>query len=217
MLSSGARAAGALIALGYLLGLVPGTLGAAIGSLALLSFGRSLMTPTSRGVVGLTAFGVLALAAAVGGLRWGMSSLDGIRGAQAVLGPTILVGPEEAAVGVGLAAGAGVVALGLWLSVDRPEGIVSWVLDCLEGAVGALLLVTSFWGPAIVARGGGGAGELAGDLGGWALAVIATLVPSVGLSLAFRRFAPVWSWVALAGGLAAALAGTIIVPSFVAR
>ncbi len=215
--SSAARVGGAVIALGYLLGLVPGTLGAATGALALLTFGRSLADKTTRPLVGLSALGVIALAVAVGGLRWASSSLDAIRGAQAVLGPTLLIAPQEAAIGVGLAAGAGIVALALWLSVERPSGILSWAVSCLEGAVAALLLVTAFWGPAVVARAGGGAGGLAGDAGAWALAVVAALLPSVGLSLAFRRLSVVWSWVALAAGLAAALAGTIVVPSFVAR
>ena len=215
-LSSAARGAGAVIALGYLTGLVPGTIGAAIGAFALLSFGRSLADRSASALVGLTAFGVIALAAEVGALRWGASSLDAIRGAQAVLGPTILVGPEEAAGGVALAAGAGIVALGLWLSVDRPRGLVSWALSCLEGAVGTLLLTTAFWGPAVVFRGGAGAGELARDLGGWVLVLVIGLAVSVGLSLAFRRFSPIWSWVALAAGLAGALAGTIVVPAFVA-
>ena len=217
VLSAAARVAGAVIAGGYLVGLVPGTLGAAIGALGLLSFGRSLAAKTPRGLIELAAFGVIALGAPAGALRWGSSSLDAVRGAQAVLGPTVLIEPREAAIGAGLAAGAGVVALGLWLSVLRPQGIVSWSLSCLEGAVAALLLATAFWGPAVVTGGGDGTSELARDLGGWALVVLATLLPSVGLSLAFRKVPLVWSWVALAAGVAAALAGTILVPSFVAR
>lgn len=209
------RVAGAVIALGYLLGLVPGPLAAVIAAVALLSFGRSVAAETTQPYLGLAAFGVVALAAAVGALRWGSSSLDAIRGAQAVLGPTVLIEPREAAIGAGLAAAGGVVGLSVWLAAHRPEGLISFLLSCAEAVVVSLLLATAFWGPAVVAPGAGDAGELAKDVGGWALVVLGASLPAVGLSLLWRRLAPVWTWVAVGVALAAALAGTIVVPSFV--
>ncbi len=214
-LSAFARVAGCVIALGYLLGLVPGTLAAVIGAVALLSFGRSLDEATSRTYLGLGAFGVVALASSVGALRWGSSSLDDIRGAQAVLGPTVLIDPQQAAIGAGLAAGAGVLALSLWLSAHRPEGLVSFSLSCAEGVVISLLLATAFWGPAVVGPSAGDTGGLAKDVGAWALVVLAGLLPAVGLSLLWRRMGVLWSWVALLVAVAAALAGIIRVPGFV--
>ena len=212
-LSAAARISGAVIALGYLTGLVPGTLAAAVLALGTMTFGRSMW---SRGeLLGVVAFGVVVLASLVGALRWGSDSLDAIRGAQAVLGPTILIGPQEAAIGAGLAAGAGVIALSVWLGVPRPVGLWSWVITSAEGVVVALCLVTSFWGPAVIAPSVGDWAELGRDVGGWALAVLAALAPAVGLSLLWRRLHPVWSWVALVSAVAAALAGTILVPSFV--
>ena len=212
--SAATRVAGAVIALGYLTGLVPGSLVAAVLALGAVTFGRSLWS-RERELLGVAAFGVVVVASVVGALRWGSDSLDAIRGAQAVLGPTVLIEPQEAAIGAGLAAGAGVLALSVWLGALRPAGLWSWVIVCAEGAVVALCLVTAFWGPAVIAPGAGDGAELARDLGGWALAVLAGLVPAVGLSWLWRRLHPVWSWVALVGAAAAALAGTILVPSFV--
>ena len=215
-LAAAARVAGAVIALGYLSGVVPGTLVAAALALGALTFGRSITAP-ERGLTAIAAFGIIVIATTVGALRWGNASLDAIRGAQAVLGPTVLIDPQEAAVGAGLAAGAGVVALSVWLSVLRPKGLWSWVITSLEGAVVALCLATAFWGPAVVAPGAGDAAELARDVGGWALVVLAGLVPAVGLSFLWRRLRVVWAWVALFAAASAALAGTILVPSFVAQ
>lgn len=213
-LAAASRVAGAVIALGYLTGLVPGTLVAAVLALGALTFGRSL-AGSDRGLLGVSAFGVLVVASLVGALRWGSDSLDAIRGAQAVLGPTVLIEPQEAAIGAGLAAGAGVVALSVWLATDRPVGIWSWVVAGAEGAVVSLCLATAFWGPAVIAPGAGEWAELARDVGGWSLVVLAGLAPAAGLSLLWRRLRPVWSWVGLLAATAAALAGTVLVPSFV--
>lgn len=214
-LSTFSRVAGSAIALGYLTGLVAGPLAVVVAAVALVTFGRAL-ADTTRPYLGPAAFAVIALAAAVGALRWGSSSLDAIRGAQAVLGPTVLIEPQQAAIGAGLAAGAGVVALSLWLSAHRAPDLVSFAWSCGEAIVAALLLATAFWGPALVAPGGGVAAELAKDVGAWVLVVGAASLPAVGLSLLWRRLPVVWSWVALLVAVAAALAGTILVPGSVA-
>lgn len=214
-LSVFARVAGAVIALGYLLGLVPGPLAAALAGVALLSFGRSVAPETTWSYAGLASFGVIALAVSSGALRWGSSSLDAIRGAQAVLGPTLLIEPQEAAIGAGLAAGAGVVALGVWLASHRPVELVSFLLSCAEAVVVALLLATAFWGPAVVAPGAGDTAELAMDVGGWALVVLGAALPAIGLSLLLRRLKPIWSWVAVLVAAAAAVAGAVLIPGFV--
>lgn len=213
-LSLFARVAGAVVALGYLLGLVPGDVTAVIAAAALLSFGRGVAPQSTHSYLGLAAFGAIALAAAVGALRWATSSLDAIRGAQAVLGPTVLVEPQQAAIGSGLAAGAGILALSVWLAAHRPAGPVSFAVSCAEAVVVALLLATCFWGPAVVV-GGPDAAELAKDVAAWVLVVLAATLPAVALSLLWRRLPVVWSWVAILVAIAAALAGIVLVPSFV--
>lgn len=216
-LSAGARIAGAVVVLGYLVGLVPGPLVAVLGGFGLVTLGRTILSDRTRGAVGVAAFGVISLAAVAGALRWGTSSIDAIRGVQAVLGPTVLVDPQEAAIGAGLAAGGGTVGLALWLGAHRPENVLAFLWSCFEAVVGALVLATCFWGPAVIAPSGGDAGELAKDVGGWALVVLACAVPAVGLSLLMRRLPAVWSWVALAVAVAAAIAGAILIPSAVIR
>jgi hypothetical protein len=208
---------GAVVCVGFLAGLVPGPLVAPVVGFALMTFGRSLPATPARNALGALAWGVLALGVGVGALRWGTSSLDAIRGVQAVLGPTILVEPQEAAVGAGLAAGGGTVALGLWLATLRPRGLWPLLWSFFEAVVGALLLASAFWGPAVVARGAGDASDLARDLGGWALVVLASAMPAFGLSFLFRKLAPVWSWVAFAVSLTAVVAGTTLVSSVVIR
>ncbi|MDQ4096079.1 MAG: hypothetical protein M3174_07750 [Actinomycetota bacterium] len=214
-LSVFARVAGSVIALGFLLGLVPGPLAAVIAAVALVSFGRGLAPEATRAYLGLAAFGVVALTAAVGALRWGSSSLDAIRGAQAVLGPTLLIEPQNAAIGAGLAAAAGVLALSVWLGAHTPGGLISFALSCGEAVVVTLMLATAFWGPAVAAPGAGDTAELAKDVGAWALVCLAAALPAVGLSFLWRRLPVLWSWVAVGVALAAALAGTIVVPGVV--
>ncbi len=210
------RVAGFVIAAGFLSGVVPGTIVVAALALGLLTVGRGAAPEAVHQTLGAAAIGVVLLAVTVGALRWGSVSLDAMRGAQAVLGPTLLIEPQEAAVGGSLAAGGGVLALSLWLSALRPRDVLGFVLASLEGALVALALATAFWGPAVVVSGVGDAGELARDLGAWALAVVAALLPATVLSLLWRRLAAVWAWTALLVAGAAAIAGAIVVPSYVA-
>ncbi|MDQ3952424.1 MAG: hypothetical protein M3279_05600, partial [Actinomycetota bacterium] len=89
---AGARVAGAVVALGYLLGLVQGPLLAVAGGLALVTLGRSAGARGSDDLVFGGALAVLVGALQVGGLRWETLDLAELRGAQAVLGPALLVG-----------------------------------------------------------------------------------------------------------------------------
>ncbi|MDQ3984983.1 MAG: hypothetical protein M3280_00560 [Actinomycetota bacterium] len=213
-LAAGARAAGCVFALGYLLGLVPGSLFAPIGALVLITIGRTLLLAKPEVVRAALALGVIALAITVGGLRWGSGSLDAIRGAQGVLGPTLAVAPQEAAVGAALAVGGAALALGLWLEVARPTGVWGWGATVAEGATAALALTTVFWGPAVTSP-DISFGDFAAGAGEWAAAVAALLVVGCGLAFFLPRLRRAWSWVVLAVGAAATLAGAIIVPSLV--
>ena len=216
-LSAATRVAGVVIALGFLVGLVPGPLAAALGGIGLITFGRLILSEARWTAVGVIGFGVVALAAIAGSLRWGTSSLDAIRGVQAVLGPTLAVEPQEAAIGAGLAAGGGTLGLALWLGASSSSGVWRFLWSCLEAIVVALLLATCFWGPAVAVSTDGGAGEVARDVGGWAAAVLAAAVPAVGLSLLSRRLRTVWAWVALAVAVAAVVAGAVLIPNSVIR
>lgn len=212
--SAGIRAAGCVIALGYLIGLVPAQIFSVFAALLLLTLGRALACDRIRGVCAFLALAVIGLALAVVSLRWGTTSLDGIRGVQAVLGPTVLVEPQEAAAGTILAGSGAAFALMVWLAATQPLGWPGHVASAVEDVVFSLALVTVFWGPAI------GAdiafiGALARDVGEWALAVAAVALPAFGLSLLVRRLKYVWWWAVLGVGLAAAVAGLVVVPSVV--
>jgi hypothetical protein len=136
-----------VFALGYLLGLVPGPIVAVVGGLALITFGRSLLLDRAGAAYAAAAVAVVAASLGVGALRWSTLSLDELRGVQEVLGPTLWVGPERVALAAGIAAGAAVLALGVWSALgprlDRGDRV--WLT--LEGLVAALAVVTVFANP----------------------------------------------------------------------
>ncbi len=179
------RVAGGVLALGYLLGVVPGPVAGAVGALALMTFAKALFLPPDEALVVAGALAVLAAAAGVGAVRWGTLDLAVIRGAQGVLGPTVLVAPSQASLGAWLGAAAGVVALGVWLSPSEGAGwrVSAWT--ALEAALGALILVSVFWGPAVVASFSDGHAIRHGVA--WAVAVVVIALPALGLSLLLSR------------------------------
>jgi hypothetical protein len=136
-----------VFSLGYLVGLVPGPVIAVVGGLALITFGRALLLDGRGGRVAVLAFAVLAAALGVGALRWATLDLAELRGVQAVLGPTLTVGPERVALAASIAAGAALLALGSWSApgprLDRTDRI--WI--SIESATGALAVVTVFFDP----------------------------------------------------------------------
>lgn len=197
----GARAAGAVVALGYLLGLVQGPLTAVVGGLALVTLGRCAAARGSDDVVLGGALAVMGGALQVGALRWETLDLAGLRGAQAVLGPTVLVGPTGAAAATLLAAVAGIAALSVWLAtVRRTDGDARLVrgLWLAEAALGAFALVTVFWGGS-VPRGsfGGGGGALA--LAQWVVSVAA--VAAAAVAVTYLPHVARWrAWILAAAG-----------------
>jgi len=203
-LSAGTRAAGLVIALGYLLGLVPGPVVAAIGGLALITFGRALLVDRTGELRAGAALALIAVAVGVAALRWGTIQLDEVRGVQAVLGPTVLVNPSGAAAAGWLAAGGGVLALGVWLSTVREEGRIGLAFWGLEGVAGALAIVSVFWGPAL-------GSEIAPELATWFLATVAALGPAVLLGLVLPRRPALWTWIALGLSAGTVAAGATLV------
>lgn len=195
-MSAGARAAGLVLALGYLTGFVAGPLVAAVGGLALMTFGRCLSL--GRGAQVLSASGLAVIAGAVGvtGLRWGTLDLSGLRSAQAVLGPTLLVGPTAGALASIAAAGAATVALALWLSARPSQSAWQWGWATLEALAIALCVVTAFWGPKVLAGADVESSETMRDAGMWVAAIALCLGVGVGGALALR---------AVSGGLKVAL------------
>lgn len=145
--ASGSRAAGIVFTLGYLLGIVPGPVVAVVGGLALITFGRSLLLERRAATLAAGALAVVAAALGVGALRWGTLDLVELRGVQAVLGPTLWVGPQRVAVASGIAAVGALLALSVWSGLgprlDRADRV--WL--SVEGVVAALAVVTVFLDP----------------------------------------------------------------------
>lgn len=197
-LSAGTRAAGIVVSLGYLLGLVNGSIVALVGGLALITFGRVLLLDRWEGVLSGAALAIAAGALGVAAVRWQELGLDALRGIQAVVGPTLLVEPGAAAAASVLAAAAAAIAFGLWLGGPLLGGRAVWLWLGAEGAVAALAMVSVFWGPALPGR---GSENLGSAVGGWALATAVVLAVVGGLMVVIPRFGVVWRWVVL--GIAA--------------
>lgn len=143
------RVAGVVVAAGYLLGVTEGPVMMAVGALALITFGRGLAVDRSHEALAGGALAVMAGAIGVVALRWGSFDLGEIRGAQGVLGPSVIVGPDDTAAAVVAAAVAGVVALVVWLAeAPATDGGPRWLWPA-EAICGALALVSVFLGPAL--------------------------------------------------------------------
>jgi hypothetical protein len=188
--SAGARAAGSVIALGYLLGFVGGPVLAVIGGLALITYGRALLVDRGTGLVAGASLAIAAGALGVGALRWGSLSLGDLRGVQSVLGPTLLVGPDKAAIASAIAAGSALIALSVWMA-SFGEGIalrsrraLVWLL---EGAVGSFAVVTVFFDPAESALAGGDLGRTLLTIGRWAGSVAGAALLVGALAVALTR------------------------------
>lgn len=174
--SVAARVAGVVLAFGYVTGIVDGPVVGAIGGIALITFGRALVSSGGGELIGPGALAVLAGGTGVVALRWGTLELADIRGIQGVLGPTIFVEPVAVAAASGVALAGALVALGLWLT-EPSEGTRSprwWA----EAVTVSLLLSGMFVGP-----------ELAGwsEAGVWLGATALLLVIAVGVSIIVGR------------------------------
>ncbi|MDQ4058868.1 MAG: hypothetical protein M3124_07065 [Actinomycetota bacterium] len=213
-MSAGARVAGLVLALGYLTGFVPGPLVAPVGGLALVTFGRCLDLDRSSQVLSAASLAVVAGAVGVTGLRWGTLDLAGLRSVQAVLGPTLLVGPMAGALASIAAAGAAIVALALWLSARPVQGAWQGAWAALETVGMSLCVVTAFWGPKVLAGADVELSETMRDAGVWLGALSVCVVIGVAGALALRALAGrgamgLMSACALVVIAAAAVAGSV--------
>jgi len=133
---------------------------------------------------------VIAGALGVTGLRWGTLELAEIRSVQAVLGPTLLVGPELEAGATIVTALAAALALALWLASDPGHGVAGRAWTGAETAAAALALVTAFWGPKILTPGSAGGAETAVGALGWVVATGLVMMVAVGGSLGIGSLGP---------------------------
>jgi len=185
--AAGARAGGLVLALGYLTGLVDGPLVAAVAGVALITFGRCLRMDRADQALAAAGLAVMAGALGITALRWGSLELSELRSVQAVLGPTILVGPEMTAVAVIVAAVAATLALTVWVAALPVRGFGSWAWTGVETLAVALALVTAFWGPKVLL----GleevpSPEIVESFAGWAAASAAVITVGIGGGLLAR-------------------------------
>lgn len=179
--SAAARVGGAVLALGYLTGLVNGPLVAVVGGLALTTFGRTLMMDRASQALAVAGLAVIAGALGIAALRWGTLELAELRSVQAVLGPTIVVGPQAAAAAATIATIAASLALGLWVAALPTRGFAAWAATNLETLMVALALVTAFWGPKVLLGSAGvPSSDVLGSLGLWAAVAAAVTVVGIG-------------------------------------
>ena len=177
--ATGTRVAGVVLIVGYLSGLVPGQIMSLVGGLALITFGRMLLLDRRDTAVAGAALAIAAGSFGIPALRWGTLSLEGLVGAQSVLGPTVLVGPEAVAIAASVSFGAAIVALAAWST--RPEGLdrPARLWARVEGVVAVLAAALVFAAPGA----GGSFGALFSDpievlvpAGSIALGILAVLV-----------------------------------------
>ena len=216
--ATGARVAGLVVALGYLLGVVRGPIVAVVGGFALVTLGRCAAATHSEDLHLGGSLALLAGALGVGALRWGALDLGDLRGAQAVLGPTLLVGPAAVAAACWFAAGASLVALAAWLAaarssddaIDGDRRPAHW-LWWAEATVGALAIVSVFWGPS-TPRGSLTSGPALVALAGWAVAVAVAASAAAGGAELLARRPLLWRTAALGiGGAATLVAAGVVV------
>lgn len=210
-LSTAARVAGSIIAFAYLLGLVPGPLVSVVGGLALVTLGRAWLLPEIGARRAGLSLAVLAGALGVGALRWGTLDLPELRGVQAVLGPTVLVGPEAAAIACGVAFAGGLVGLAAGLLEPHPSTRADYIWGAIEIGLGSLALVTIFVDPARSVLQGAGLGPALVEIARWIGAVAVAVAIVFGLSILLEKMSDRWRWVALGcGGVAVAAAAATV-------
>ena len=171
-----------MLIVGYLSGLVPGQIVSLVGGLALITFGRMLLLDRQDTAVAGAALAIAAGSLGIPALRWGTLSIERLVGAQSVLGPTILVGPEAPAISSGVALGAAIIAIAAWSAQPVGTDKSSRVWGRVEGVVAVLAIALVFAAPGS----GGSLGDLFGEPAELA-ATAGTVVAGVVVVLAASR------------------------------
>ena len=143
------RVAGVVLVFGYLSGLVPGAVVSIVGGLALITFGRGLLLDRHGTAIAASALAIAAGALGVAALRWSTLSLEELVGVQSVLGPTVFVGPQNAALATTVALGAAILSVAVWSTeplVDERRGRI-W--SRVEGVLAIAAAVVVFAAPAV--------------------------------------------------------------------
>ena len=212
-LSVAARAAGIVIALGYLTGLTPGPLVSVIGALALVTYGRLLAAPRPDAVRNGIALAIVAAALGIGALRWGTLDLGELRGVQSVLGPSLLVGPNEAAIACGAATVAALLALGVWLGDPRPAGRAGFAWAAVEAVVWSLAVVTVLFNPARSALQGAGFGSVLLEIARWVGTTVVAGGLAAGAAVLESRLSDRMRWIPLASAAVLVAVAAVLVAS----
>jgi hypothetical protein len=212
--AAAARTGGAVITLGYLLGIAPGPVVAVVGGLGLITFGRALTADRLHGAFLGATLAILAGVLGVPALRWGALDLGGIRGVQAFFGPTVLVEPVSAAAASWVAAICGLVAVAMWIGPPPRLRSLDSLMWVFEAGLASFAIVTAFWGEAIVGW-GEGSGSVWAGVGRWALIVTVAAVGAALLAWASAKLARRWQWVALAVAGVAVLVSAAVTASAV--
>jgi hypothetical protein len=188
-LATGLRVVGAAAALLLLGGVLQGSMWIVFAGLTMAAAGRLLIAPDrdSRIAVVLSLV-VLCGAVAALCLRWNTLDASAVRGTQAVLGPTLLVGPRSVATGAWLVTGAAALALGVWMaSGPRLADTRSTLLGVGELKVVALAVAVPAWGPVAAGDPDMGAGLL-----GVLVATICLAAAGFGFALLVRGKKLIW-------------------------
>lgn len=169
--------------LGALL-VVPHFAALAVGLIGLMG-ARALRLSGPERLLPLVAAGVSLVGLAAAALRWETFDLDAVSGAQGVLGPALLVGPEEAAAATALGSAAAVVGLAVGLRLHLTKDWRRSAVVALELIAAGLAVASLSWAPA------GAGGQK------WLVAVVIGVVAAT-MSWASTR-SPRIIWLALLG------------------
>ncbi len=205
-LAAGTRTAGAFVILGFATGVVRGSLLGLFAGLVLISFGHGFGEDAPTIARRMFATASVVVAVGVAALRWNTLELGPIRGAQAVLGPTLLVGPDDVALAACVAAAGAALALGAWSSVPS-GGRLARVGAVLEVTVIGSIIATGFWGPALGE--GSSAGSNIAGIGQWVAASIAAAFVAIAVSVQDRALDRA-RWVIAVLGAVAVTAGAVL-------
>lgn len=148
-LVTGLRVTGAVAALLLLTGVLQSSMWIVLAGLSLAALGRALGAADRNSLVLIgISLAVLCAAVVALSLRWNTLDAASVRGTQAVLGPTLLVGPTSVAAGAWVATIAATLAIGVWVAAQP------WDSDIRERSVSlgelfvvALAVAVPAWGP----------------------------------------------------------------------
>lgn len=204
-LATGLRVTGAVAALLLLTGVLQSSMWIVLAGLALAAGGRALVA-TDRNSLIFIGVSLVVLCAAIAALclRWNTLDAASVRGTQAVLGPTLLVGPTTVAAGAWTATAAAALAIGVWMAA-QPLGseIRDRIVSLGELFVLALAVAVPAWGPVA-------AGDPDMGLGLLGVLVATAIVGAVGFGIASFIRGKKLVWLPTGAATAGVVAGAVM-------